>query len=208
MEFGFVSIVLLILAGVLILSGLRLLIATGWLLPFLRGFAGFGQILLAVVILFVGLNLASYAHLEQKQDIASVSFKKTDEQRFEATVMSVHGGQIDKFTIDGDMWQISARSMKLLGSSTPFYKLEQVSGRYFTLEQQRSSAVSVGLIADKGIGLDLGALLKNKDVAIVSTSEVKTKFFPMSDGAVYSVSVGAQSLETIPVNEEAKAINR
>ena len=57
MDFGFVSISLLILATVMTLGGLKLLIKKNWLLQFLRGFSGFGLIVFAFIIVMIGVNL-------------------------------------------------------------------------------------------------------------------------------------------------------
>lgn len=206
MEFGFFTIVLLVISGVLVLSGLRLLIATGWFMQFLRGFAGFGQILLAVFIILVGLNLASYSHIDEKQDLANISFKKLNEQQYEATIADVKGGTEDKFTVDGDMWQVTSRALKVLGSSTQFYKLDAIAGRYYSLEQQRTSALSFSNLPDNSIGVDLWGWFKGKNAGLLKGNELKSKFYPMSDGAVFSISIGSQSLEASPANAEAKKI--
>lgn len=207
MEFGMVSISLLVVAAGLVLLGLKLLFATGWFVHFLRGFGGFGLIAVAAVIVMVGLNLTSYAQLEEKQDLANVSFSKLNEQSYEATVVSVNGGVEYKFTVEGDMWQINSRVLKLAASSTPFYKLDSISGRYYSLEQQRSSAQSVSVVPDTGIGLDLWTWFKNKNVGLIVTSLQKSQYLPMADGAVYSVSAGENGLQSAPVNEAAKSID-
>ncbi len=207
MEFSMVSITLLVLAAGLILMGLRLLFATNWFLQFLRGFAGFGLILCAAIIIMVGLNLASYAQIAENHDLANISFTKINEQSYEAAVVSVQTGKEFKFTVDGDMWQVTGRVLSLSGAS-PFYKLESISGRYYSLEQQRTSAQNINTMPDESIGIDLWNWFKGKDVGFISTSVYKSKFLPLADGAVFSVSIGKIDLQSEPVNEAAKAINK
>jgi len=207
MEFGFFTISLLVIAGVLVLSGLRLLLAAGWFLQFLRGFAGFGQILIALIIVLVGVNLASYSQLDAKQDLANISFKKVDSQRFEASIASVSGGLETKFIVDGDMWQVTSRALSVMGSSSRFYKMNSISGRYYSLEQQRSSAQSFSSFKHESVGIDLWGMFNGKDIGLVGGDEIKSKFIPMSDGAVFSISIGADdSLDVEAVNDEAKKI--
>jgi hypothetical protein len=205
MVFGMFSITLLVVAAALILLGLKLLFHANWFMQFLRGFAGFGLITVATLIIMVGLNLASYAQISEKQDLANISFTKVNEQTYEATLVSVSSGEETKFTIEGDMWQVSGRVLTLFGS--PFYRLDSLAGRYYTLEQQRSSAESINIMPDNSIGLDLWGWFKGKDVGLISTAVYKTRFLPLADGAVFTVSIGEFELLSAPVNDAAKSIN-
>jgi hypothetical protein len=207
MEFGFVSIVLLFIATCFVLLGFKLLLATGWFVNFLRGFAGFGLLLLAFIVVMVGLNLASYAQLDEGQDIATVSFTKVDEQSYEASIVSVHGGIESKATVSGDMFQVNSRVLNLIGISTPFYKVENIIGRYYSLEQQRNSPQGLQTLPDTGIGIDLWTWFKGKSVGVVSTSLQKSGFLPMVDGAVFSVSIDQFGLKSTPVNDAARNSN-
>lgn len=205
MEFSMFSITLLVVAAVLILAGLKLLFRADWFLQFLRGFAGFGLIGIAIIIILSGLNLNSYAQLANGQDLSTISFTKVNEQTYEASVVSVHGGEEYKFTIEGDMWQVNSRVLKVAGTA-PFYKLENIAGRYYSIEQQRTSAQNMNTVPDISIGLNLWELFKGKDVGLISTALYKSQFLPMADGAVFSVSIGDFDLESTPVNEAATTI--
>lgn len=207
MEFGVVTIVLLTFAAVLILAGLKLLFKPNWFIQFLRGFAGFGLLLVATGTILSALNLASYSQLQEGEDIANVSFTKQNEQSFQATVVNIQTGAQNAFVIDGDMWQIDARVLRVaFAGSTPFYKLDRISGRYYSLEQERSSPKTVFSLAGESVGFDLWRLFKGSDMGIISADYGSATFLPMADGAVFTVSIGVSGLQAKPVNSEAQHI--
>lgn len=206
MDFGLVSISLLTVAAILILVGLKLLFKRNWLVQFLRGFCGFGLLLIAFIIIMSGLNIASYAQLSVGEEIANISFKKVNEQNFDATVVNVQTGQFETFNIDGDMWQVDARVLKLFLSSTPFYKLERISGRYYSLDQERSNSRSVYPLTGQSVGFDLWSIFKGQNIGLLSANYGSATFLPMANDSVFTVSIGASGLVSKPVNSTAQSI--
>ncbi len=99
MDFGMITIVLLVISALLILLGLKLLLKKDWLIQFLRGFAGFGLLLIAFLLTMSGLNITSYSQLAEGQSIANVSFVKLTEQSFQTTVVNVQTGEQQEFNI-------------------------------------------------------------------------------------------------------------
>ena len=206
MDFGLVSVSLLIIAAVLILVGLKLLIKRNYFIQFLRGFAGFGLLSLAFIIIMSGLNIASYSQLSQGEQIANISFKKVNNQNYDATVVNVQTGEQSSFNIDGDMWQVDARVLKLFLSSTPFYKLERISGRYYSLDQERTNNRSVYPLTGQSMGFDLWSIFKGSSIGLLSASYGSATYLPMADDAVFTVSIGSSGLVSKPVNTSASAI--
>ena len=82
MEFGLVTISLLVIAAVFVLLGLKLLGRKGWILGFLRGALGLACLLWAVFLLMSGLSIASYVELKDGQVLANVGFKQRADQSF------------------------------------------------------------------------------------------------------------------------------
>jgi len=206
MDFGLVSVSLLIIAAVLILVGLKLLIKRNYIVQFLRGFAGFGLLLFAFLIIMSGLNIATYSQLGKGEEIANISFKKVNNQNFDATVVNVQTGISTTFNIDGDMWQMDARVLKLFMSATPFYKLERISGRYYSLDQERTNNRSVYPLEGQTMGFDLWSMFKGQNFGILSAGYGSATFLPMADDAVFSVSIGSSGLISEPVNSTANSI--
>ena len=206
MDFGLVSISLLIIAALLVMVGLKLLIKRNYFLQFLRGFTGFTLLTLAFIIIMSGLNIATYSQLNHGEEIANISFTKLNDQLYEATVVNVQTGATNKFEIDGDMWQIDARVLKLFLSSTPFYKLERISGRYYSLDQERTNSRSVYPLEGKSMGFDLWLMFKKKNIGLLSASYGSATYLPMAHEATFSVSIGESGLVSKPVNSTANAI--
>lgn len=205
MAFGTVPILLLVLAALLVFAGAYLMFARDWFIQFLRGFAAFGLMGVALLIVLAGINVASYAQLDQGGELANVSFTRVSDQLYEAELVNVLTGQQSKFSIEGDLWQLESRQMRIVGSSVPFYMPERISGRFFSIEQQRLSSFNSFDIADKSMGLNLWGIFAGKDIGLISGNIQKSRFVPMADGAMYSVRVGDNGLEARPVNEMATA---
>ena len=206
MEFGIVSILLLVFAAACIIGSLKLLIAKDYFIQFLRGFAGFWLLVIAFCVVMSSLNLASYSQLIEGQTIANISFTKKDEQEYEATIVNVATGQEEVVDLVGDMWQMDARILRVVGSNTPFYKLERVSGRFYSLEQERSNPKSVFGIEGKSMGFDLFNMFKGSKLGVVKAGYGSATYLPMSDGASFSVNVAATGLTGKPINETARNI--
>src|SRR5690606_6282578 len=109
MDFGFISITLLVLSAVFVLLGLKILFKRHWFLPFLRGFSGFSLLILATVAVLVSVNIASYHQLAVGRTLANVSFTQQGPQVFEAVVVNAADGMRSTYVIYGDMWQADAR---------------------------------------------------------------------------------------------------
>lgn len=206
MDFGFVSIALLVLSAVLVLLGLKILFKRHWFLQFLRGFSGFVLLLTALVIVLSSLNIATYSQLSKGQTIANISFSQTAPQEFEAVVVNVTNGSETTYTLYGDMWQMDARILRLAMVAKPYYKLDRISGRYYLLEQERSSVRSVHDLQQDNIGIDLWALFKGKSLGLIAADYGSATYSPMADGAVYTIDIGVNGLQAKPVNDAARNI--
>ena len=207
MEFGLVTISLLVVSALLVLGGLKLLISNGWFLHFLRGFAGFTSLLLALLIVMSGLNIASYSELTEGQQLANVSFTQIAPQNFEVTVTNLQNGMEQKVTIDGDLWQAETRVLELAFAPASFFHIDQINGKFYSLDQEQTNLRNTYPVAGETAGLDLWSLFSERSIGILWTRKEKSSFQPMADGAVFSVSVGKKKgLVSRPVNEAANAI--
>ncbi|HEY9034898.1 MAG TPA: hypothetical protein VIN71_13235 [Pseudomonadales bacterium] len=206
MDFGIVSIVLLVLSALLIMLGMKLLFRRNWFVQFLRGFAGFSLLLLALLVTLSGLNIATYQQLAKGQTIANISFTRTAGQQYQAELVNVATGQQASYEINGDMWQVDARILRLALVARPFYKLDRISGRFYSLEQERTAARSVYSLAEQETGIDLWSLFKGKSLGLIAADYGSATYSPMADGAVFAIVVGVEGLQARPVNDAARQI--
>ena len=88
----------------------------------------------------------------------------------------------------------------------PGYRLDRLSGRYVSLEDEQNRPRSVvALRTDKPI-LDVWFWLHNVNryFSLIDATYGSATYLPMSDGALFSVSVGASGLVARPLNDRAK----
>ncbi|MCW8868750.1 MAG: multidrug transporter, partial [Marinobacter sp.] len=111
-------------------------------------------------------------------------------------------------TLQGDQWQIDARILRFTGpfrwlDIAPGYRLEQLSGRYTSLEQERSAPrTAIGLA--EGIWPDLWQWDRQFNLPFVEAVDGSMTFMPMREGAVFEVKLSSSGLVAVPVNEQAR----
>ncbi|MFT5082991.1 MAG: hypothetical protein ACI9Y1_001028 [Lentisphaeria bacterium] len=213
---GFFAIVIFIVAVGAVYLGARLLAKTTWILGWLRGMVGLSLIALAVLITLVGLDLFSYKQLLDEKPLLTISFEKQGEQAFEAKVDFVDNGQEQSFVIKGDQWQVDARIIRWLGlfqvlGAKPGYRLDRISGRYYSLEDERREKRSVYQLSESEYGLDMWHFLRENGryVPIVDAVYGSATYLPMEHGAIFQISLSSNGLTAKPLNSIADgAINR
>ena len=110
------------------------------------------------------------------------------------------------------MWQLDARlfQWKSLGELIglkPGYRLEKITGRYLSIEQQQQSLSSRVALARSRYGIDLWSWLRMDgapDFYLFDAQARRVNFLPMADGAVYSVSLAPTGLLATPLNQAAE----
>jgi hypothetical protein len=204
-----VAIGLAVVAVLFALLALRLLIGH-WLLGWLRGTSGLVFVAAAAVIALVAWDLRGYQPLLAEQQIGTLAFSQLDEQHFAVTLVDPAGNE-QRFELNGDMWQLDARVLKWTDSLArigfkPGYRLDRLSGRYVSLEDEQNRPRSVvALRSDKPL-LDVWQLLRsvNRYFFLIDASYGSATYLPMSDGALFSVSMGSTGLVARPLNDRAK----
>lgn len=214
MLFPLVAILLAIVALACAVLALRLFIGP-WLLGWLRGSVGMLLTVLAVAIAVGAWDLRGYRPLTDTQPIATLSFNKLEPQRFAVTLVGA-GGAEQRHELLGDMWQLDTRVLRWnetlarLGLR-PGYRLDRLSGRYLSLEDERLRPRSVIGLAGEQPLFDVWAWLQRtgNTLGIVSADQGSAAYMPMADGALYSVGLGYDGLVATPLNERARtAIER
>lgn len=202
------TIVLAAAGAVMVIAGLLAFRRPRWLLTWLKGMAVFGLILAGLYVLVIAVNLTSYRSLDGMQTVATISTKRQADQIWEVTLQS-EGDIAAVRTLQGDQWQIDARIIRFSGpfqwlDIAPGYRLEQLSGRYTSLEQERSAPrTAIGLSED--IWPDLWQWDQQFNLPFVEAVDGSMTFMPMRDEAVFEVKLSSSGLVAVPVNEQARA---
>ncbi len=208
-----VAFVLICLTG-LYLAG-RVLLRKGWLLGWLRGMCGMVVLALGLLVGLIAFDIFSYQQILNEKSLATVSFKKLASQRYNAVLVDADGRE-QRFELYGDQWQLDARLVKWSGAMAgfgikPAYRLDRISGRYFSLEDERSARRSVYPLVESRYGIDLWAWLHqaNRELPWIDAVYGNATFVPMEDGALYEVTLSHTGLLARPLNDPAKqAVSR
>lgn len=206
------------LAGVIILGAIvivfiagRLLIKGSWFVGWLKGMTGLGLLVIAVILALSGLDFYSYKQLSKEQNIANLSFTRTASQQYTVSLVDDNGIE-QVFNLKGDLWQLDARIIKwnrvLAGLGLPpGYRLDRLSGRYFSLEKEHSAERSIHQLDNSDSIIDVWQWLRRhgRSLSLIDADYGSATYLPMSDGALYSVSLSSSGLLARPLNEPAQA---
>lgn len=205
----FVSLLVLCLVGFLVV---RLWYRQSWLKHWLRGTTGL--CLLAVMLVFVVVigDIWSYHNLLIERPLATIDVKRKQAQVFDVSVVIPSHNQPTHYDVYGDQWQMDVRLLTWDGpiaalGVAPLYRLERLSGRYLSLEQERSAKRSVYAMSPSP-WVDVWSFVRNIDVWLHADYGAAV-YMPLQDGAVFGVYVTARGLEAKPMNAIAKdAVSR
>lgn len=208
-----------ILAGVIIFIGLlalysalRMLVRKGWMLSWMRGM--FGLLLLGVSILLalVAVDLLSYQQLVREKPIGTISFVKIAPKTYTATLLLVDDSREQEFELKGDQWQLDARIIRWKGLFTslgakPGYRLDRLSGRYYSLMDERSAERTVYSLDSSGYAFDFWEWVQEHGQYMPWADAVygSATFVPMVDGALYEVTLTSSGLAARPLNDVARS---
>lgn len=200
---------IIVLALISVLVCAKLLLGRGWLLGWLRGMLGLCLLILSVVFGLAALDFYSYKQIDKDTSIANISFSKIDSQQYRASLVDSSGREVI-FELNGDLWQLDARvltwnkSMRALGL-TPGYRLDRLSGRYVSLEEERSASRTVYELTSSRSVLDIWQWLHEFGSGdFVNASYGSATYLPMADGALFSVRLSQSGLTAYPLNDRAK----
>lgn len=167
-----------------------------------------GFALIAALFGSLALNLHTYQRFTLEQDIAHLHFAQRAPQLFDVQLL-LADGTARRTELAGDEWQLDARVLKWSGLATvlgfqPVYRLERLSGRYYSTEQELNGRRTVEELATRR-GLDLwsSARVSQQWIPWVDAVYGSAAYLPMRDGAHFKVTVTHNGLLARPVNETA-----
>ncbi len=194
---------------VLIFAG-RMLLKSSWFLGWIRGMVGLCLIFSAIAMSFGALDIYSYKQLSKEQIVANLSFAEIGPQQYTVSLVDTSGKE-KIHQLNGDLWQLDARILKwgtnlsTMGFSTG-YRLDRLSGRFYSLEKEKNSIRTVYELTDGNRPFDIWKFLNVyvQSTSIINASYGSASYLPMTDGALYSVSLSNTGLLARPLNEPAK----
>lgn len=200
-------LILLPVGILLLIVAVRLLVRPGWIGGFVSGALGIGCLLVILVTTYLVVDLASYRSLRDETAVATLSFTRLADQRYQLEFTRADQGDAERYELTGDDWQLDAHILSWQGPLTllgmePVYRLKTLSSYYRSLEQERSRD-------PEHYALDRdGWLSMSRFERVLPWVEGRldgAAYLPMVDGGVFEVGVSEGSLEARPVNEPAQA---
>lgn len=211
-----------VLGVVFLFSGLGSLFRGRFISGGLGAVGGGGLLAAAAIAALLGLNVQTYSRLTYERPVATIRTEQLGSQYFEATITQPAAGEnaqpVERsYPLHGDEWRLEAQVLRwkpwanVLGLDTQ-YRLDRLSGRYQTIEQERTAVRSVHAVEGGAPEVDLPWSLSAWDTArkyrrwvdAVDTLYGGGAFMPMADGAEYEVWITQSGLIARPTNAAAR----
>jgi hypothetical protein len=176
----------------------------------LSGITSLALFLIAACAALLAVNLRTYQRLSAEQPAGVLQFTRIGYHQFNGMFTFPSGERAD-FALRGDEWQVDARVLKwrafanLLGFDTA-YRLDRISGRYTSVEDERSQLRTVYPLNGPD-RVDLWELVHRYHswVPWVDALYGSATYLPMADGARYEIKVSQSGLVARPLNQAASA---
>ncbi len=180
------------------------LLRAGSSATFCAASAGIGTAGILIFISYLG-----YERLTEEQLVGVIEFSQAAPEEYTARLMI--DGQLDRLlTLRGDEWQLDARVVTWKPPATilgldPVYQLERLSGRYSSVDRERSEQRTVYSLAEER-PLDLWSMARKfpKLAPGVDAFYGTATYLPMADGARFRVTMSRDALVARPINDSAR----
>jgi hypothetical protein len=148
--------------------------------------------------------------LSAEQPAGELQFARVGYHQFNG-VFTFPSGERADFALRGDEWQVDARVLKwqtlanLVGFDAA-YRLDRISGRYSSIEDERSLPRTVYAL-NQPDRVDLWDLIHRYHswVPWIDALYGTATYLPMADGALYEIKVSQSGLVARPLNQAARA---
>lgn len=208
---GFILGISIIVGGLSFYLGFKILRRFTWVVGWLKGMVGLTCIATTVGVGFIALDLNSYKKLLEEQPLATLTFNRITDQKFSVEVNMVLEASKEMYELEGDQWQMDARIVRwkdfvtTLGGK-PGFRLDRLSGRYYSLEDERRKKRSVYELSSSKFGLDFWSYIhsKGESFPLIEAVYGSAAYLPMADNAIFQVSLSRNGLTAKPVNDPAK----
>lgn len=209
MFYSATSIILIVFAGIIALAAFWTVFRKSWFITWLKATFAFSFVALALLLVLIGIDLNRYQSYRYDVPVAKLKIKRQDQQRYLVYLDIVNGGSYE-YILSGDLWQLDARLITWNGplatfvGATPGYRLDRISGRYLSLDQEVESERTVYPIVESLSPFDLFQWLQSEQaIPWIDAKYGSATYLPLKDGAEFAVAVGLDGLVTRPVNTAA-----
>lgn len=176
---------------------------------FFHGISALVLFLIAAIVFLISVNLRTYQQLTAEAPAGEIQFAKVGVHQYNG-VLTYPNGEVVYFPLSGDEWQIDARILKwtaaanLVGFDTAF-RLERISGRYSSIEDERSQPRTVYELHPPD-QIDLWQLAHDyhRWLPWFDALYGSATYLPMADGALYDIKASPSGLLARPLNEAAR----
>jgi hypothetical protein len=159
--------------------------------------------------ILLAFSYLGYGRLVDEQVVSQIEFSQSAPGEYVARLMI--DGEADRFfSLNGDEWQMDARVVNwkppatLLGLD-PIYQLERLSGRYASIDDERSEQRTVhALSGDNALDVWRVARRFPRLMPGVDAYYGTATYVPMANGARYEVTMTRTALIARPVNDAAR----
>ncbi len=186
--------------------GFRLLGHFQWFVAWARGMAALSLLAGAVAAVLFAYDLLTYKESRQAEVIGHISFEQTGSRSFEALLVDGAGNE-SRYPLNGDQWQVDIRVLQWVDGipARPLYRMDQLSGRYLSLEEQQNAAKSVHELSAGAVLVDAWESVRRYRLLFpfINALHTSASYLPMVDGAIYSIAMGQHGLIARPLNEAA-----
>ncbi|WP_250658328.1 hypothetical protein [Alkalimarinus coralli] len=204
------SLLLALIAVLLTAVALKTLLGRRWIMAWLRGTASLLAIAFSLVLIAIAWDFLSYGVISDDQTIATVAVKEVADKEYQITV-ALPEGEEGEYSVKGDQWQLDVRMITWSGPLAmlglePGYRLDRLSGRYISLEDERAEARTVYDISGATSVADVWSAVNNNAwLPWVKAKYGSATYLPMKDGALYAVLLNNQGPYAKPLNEPAES---
>lgn len=210
MFYSLLSIILVIIGLAALAWSLKVLLRPGWIWGWLRGMAGLLLVVCSLTLAMIAFDIFSYKQIVAEKSIGTISFEQLGPQRFQAILVDTKG-QEKRYELAGDQWQLDVRFIKWPSALAaigvkPGYRLDRISGRYYSLDMERRGERTVYALDDSQLGIDVWAFFKERSGSFKLIDAVygSATFVPMADKALYEILLSHSGVLARPLNEPAK----
>lgn len=171
--------------------------------------AGAATAVVGTAGILLSISYLGYARLTDEQLVGAIEFSRVAPEEYAVRLM-IDGEPDRLLTLRGDEWQLDARILTwrppatLLGLE-PVYQLERLSGRFTSVERERSEARTVHGLAEER-PLDLWSLARRfpRFAPGVDAYYGTATYLPMADGARFRITLSRDALIARPLNDAAR----
>jgi len=161
----------------------------------------------AGILMFV--SYLGYQRLTHETMVGEILFSRSAQDEYSARLML--DGRLDQLLpLRGDEWQLDARVITWEPPATilglePVYQLERLSGRYSSIDRERSEQRTVHALAEER-PLDLWSTMRRfpRLAPGVDAYYGTATYLPMADGARFRITMSRDALIARPINDIAR----